>query len=247
MSAALGSDLGAMRLATDRTATAAFGTGAGRTVDVASADGAMRAALQVPDADGSTGVTLTRSISDGATTVDLGLRLAQDAGGMIGFGGTGTAPAPASMVALQLGLRQEDDAGAFVAVGGEMGLADLGQPAMLRDVSAATFNSLNVEIGQRDAITAGDRLSLGLTMPMAVTSGSASVTLPVAMAAGTTALQDIGLDLAPSDRQMDIALSYQTPLGDGRELMLRLVHAENFGNRAGVTDDAAVMAYTFRF
>jgi hypothetical protein len=81
---------------------------------------------------------------------------------------------------------------------------------------------------------------------MAVTGGSAEAILPVASAAGTD-FTPVEIDLSPSDRQMDIALSYQTPLSDQTELLAQLVHARNFGNQAGAEDTAAVLALSFSF
>lgn len=247
MSAAVGANLTASRVDTQRTAAADLSTIPGRTVEVQTADGGLRAAVMMPDTSGGAGVTITRSIGDGATTVDVGVKLARDAGAMMGFGDAGHGKSSTGMVALELGLRQENSDGSFVSLGGEMGMADLGNPAMLSDVSRAAFNAVGLELGQRNAFAEGDRISLGLSMPMAVTAGSAKIILPVAMAVGGSSVQDVALDLAPTDRQMDLTLAYQTPLGEGRELMMKLVHAENYGNRAGQTDDAAVLAYTFRF
>lgn len=247
MSVAASTDLHRSRTDTRRTAVANFTSQPGRTVDLSTEDGAYAAALVVPDAEGSTAITLMRSLGDGATTLDLGLKLARDAGGTIGFGDTGQGHSLTDMVALEIGLRQENANGSFLSIGGEFGVANLGTANLITDVSQASFNSIGLEIGQRNAFADGDRVSLGVSMPMAVTAGSARVILPVAMSAGNAALQDLGLDLAPSDRQIDISIGYQKPMGEGQEFMMKLVHAINYGNRAGVTDGAAMVAYNFRF
>lgn len=45
----------------------------------------------------------------------------------------------------------------------------------------------------------------------------------------------------------DISLTYQTPLSEHTELLAKLVHAENYGNRLGQSDTGAVLAISFSF
>jgi subtilase-type serine protease len=247
LSRTIRSDLRQSRTAAPEPITASFSEYPGQTLDLTGGDDGLSASLLLPASGSGAGVTLTRSITDGDTRLDVGLKLARDAGAVIGFGDAGNGAPGTDLVSLRLGLSQDFTGGGYLSVGGEMGVADIGTPAMLTDVSSAKFDSVGFEIGQRGAFGQGDRLSLGVALPVAVTSGSAKILLPVAMAAGTSQLQDVGIDLAPSDRQMDLTLAYQTPLGDGQELMFKLVHAQNYGNRAGIGDTAAVIAYRFEF
>ncbi len=78
-------------------------------------------------------------------------------------------------------------------------------------------------------------------MPLAVSSGSAGMTVPVRTSDGKTEVRSVAIDLAPQERQMDLSVSYQVPMSESSELMVELVHATNYGNVAGATDSAAVL------
>jgi subtilase-type serine protease len=243
----LSADLGLERTSLQASIRDPFAGFSGQSYAVRDPSNIMRADVLMPGSEGgSYGVNLTRAITDGPTRVEVGVKLAHDDGSVMGFGGT-DGDAGANMVSLQLGLSQEVGKSGFFTLGGEFGLADLGSQAILSDVSTAGFNSLKLGIGNRSVFTNGDKLALGVSMPMAVTSGSAQMILPVAGRSGRSVFTPIDLDLSPTDRQMDISVSYQRPLAPGLELAVELVHAQNYGNRAGFQDTAGVFALKYSF
>ncbi len=221
-----------------------FAAFSGQTYSAFSPTGDLGASVLI-SASQNFGLDVKRALTDGPTRIEVGLKLARDAGNVMGFGATDKAGT--NMASLELGVTQDLGRGGFVSLGGEMGVADLGQQAMLTSVSSARFNSVNLQIGSHDAFTRGDRLTLAVGMPVAVTSGRAQAVLPVASARGLTSFQPVDIDLSPSDRQTDISLSYQVPLSDHAELMAKLVHSENYGNRAGLSDTGAVLGLNFAF
>lgn len=251
LSRSLGDNLEQLRLGTAGSAAQPFAAYSGYKLAALDPTGAFTASvLMAPPAssDKSFGIDLKRVIGTGDSRINLGLKLVQDDGTVMGFGGTGNGAAGTQMASLELGLSQDIGRGAFVSVAGEVGVASLGSQAVLSDISTAIFNSVHLEIGQRDLFSGDDKLSVGLSMPVAVASGSARITLPTYAPTGRSAgFQDVGLDLAPTDRQIDLALTYQTRLAEGSELMLQLVHADNYGNRSGYEDVAGLVAWRFDF
>ena len=120
-------------------------------------------------------------------------------------------------------------------------------PTAMSRVGSAGFDSLRLDVGSRNVFGKGDRLSVGVGLPVAVSRGSADMVVPVRLADGGTEVRAIGIELAPEERQMDLSVSYQVPMGKGSELMLQVVHAKNYGNIAGVTDSAAVLGLKWSF
>ena len=53
--------------------------------------------------------------------------------------------------------------------------------------------------------------------------------------------------MSPDDRQLDLEMSYMAPLGKNMEMKLSVIHSDNFGNRAGVTDTSGAIAFAFKF
>lgn len=246
MSKALTSDLASLRTGTMGAISDPFASFNAPTLAVSDPNGDFAATvlLSTPGND-SFGLSVKRALIDGPTKLELGVKVARDSGSVIGFGGS-DGEAASNLAALQLGLTQDLGAGGFLSLSGEMGLANLGSQAALSNVSSAAFDSVRLDIGQHGIFADNDRLALGISMPMAVTSGSAELIVPVAHATGIS-YDPVQLDLAPADRQFDLALSYQREIAPGLEMTMQLVHAENYGNRAGMTDTAGVWALRYAF
>lgn len=220
----------------------------GQSIDLRAPDGVSGASVLLPvpgSGDETYGVNMKTALLNGPTRLEIGLKVARDGGGLLGFGGD--RDAASDLVSLQLGVSQDFGTGGFVALSGEAGLADLGSAPGVTDVSSAGFNSFSLEFGGREVFARGDRLAFGVSTPIAVTSGRAEMVLPVSRATGVSAFEPVAIDLAPSDRQIDFSVSYQTPVAPGLELMAKLVQSENYGNRAGESDTAGVLALQYSF
>jgi subtilase-type serine protease len=222
-----------------------FATHTGKSFDLAAEDGMTKVSVLVGGSD-DYGLAVARSLTEGDLKLDLGVKFARDGGSLMGFSSTGDTGG-ATMAALTVSLSHDAGSGGFFALSGEMGMADLAAPAALSEVSAAGFNSLRLDVGGRDLFGKGDRLSVGVAMPMAVSEGSASMTVPVRLADGGTEVRAVGINLAPEERQMDLSISYQIPTSESSELLFEVVRAQNYGNVAGVTDSAAVLGMKWSF
>jgi hypothetical protein len=241
---ALRSNLAADRIASPAALDDPFAAFTGPVLELSAPDGTASAAVLVPQSGAAAlGFTLTRVLTDGPTKVELGLKLARDDGGLLSLGGT----EGAAMASVALGVTQDLGNGAFMAVSGEMGLTDLGGDTALGNTSSARFDAVKLTAGQSDIFTKGDRLSVGVGMPIAIASGETVLDLPVNRAGLAASFEGVALDLAPENRQRDLELTYQTALADGLEMKLSLIHSDNFGNRAGETDTAGALAFAFRF
>jgi subtilase-type serine protease len=219
----------------------AFG---GSTMDLTASDGLMSASVLMPEPGAqSAGVNLTRVLADGPTRVELGLKLARDDGRIISLDGTNAA----MMASVSLGIAQDLGTDAFVALSGEVGITDLGGSTSIGGSGSARFDSAALKIGSSDVFTKGDRLTLGVAMPMAVASGQRVVNLPVYREAAAASFEPVALNLAPENRQIDFEIGYQAQLSEGLEMKLSLVHSDNFGNRAGETDSGGAIGFTFSF
>lgn len=237
-------DYTAARKATVNPLADTFAAHPGQTMELTAPDGMTKASVLVGSED--YGLAVARSLTDGDLKLDLGVKLARDSGSLMGFSGSGDAGG-ATMAALTLSLSHDVGTGAFFALSGEMGIADLAAPTAISRVGTASFNSVRLDVGGRDVFGKGDRLSVGVAMPMAVSSGSADMTVPVRLADGRSEVRAVGINLAPEERQMDLSISYQIPMSDTSELMFEVVRAQNYGNIAGMTDSAAVLGLKWSF
>jgi len=243
---ALSADLGRRRTRPAAGEAAAFAAYPGRTLDFAAPEGGIHGSLLLPTA-GSYGLAIGRTLDAGDARLDIGLRLAHDGGQVFGLGGA----AGSEIAGLTFGLGRDSGAG-FLALTAETGLARIAAPGGVTRAGEVRYDSLGLALGGRGVLARGDRLTLGLALPVAVRAGRARMTLPVALSAapgGAPAAEtrEIAFGLAPEARQIDLSLDYQLPLGRGAELLLGLRHAENFGNQAGLADTAGVLALQLAF
>jgi subtilase-type serine protease len=244
MAKSLMGDLAASRLADPSALAEPFANLLGPVMTLASWDGGSKASVLVSqDGAGPMGVTVSRALTEGATQIELGLKLARDAGGVMSLDGKDAA----NMASVTLGITQDLGGGGYLALSGEMGLTDLGGATALSGAGTASFDAVKLTAGTSDIFTLGDRLSIGVGMPVAIASGQTVLDLPVMRETMAAKFEDVTLDLAPEDRQIDLDLTYQTALAKGIEMKLSLIHSDNFGNRAGETDTAGALAFAFRF
>lgn len=237
-------NLSADRLAAPTALNDPFAAFAGPVMTLSAPDGSGSAAVLLPQsASDAMGFTLTRVLTEGATKVELGLKLARDNGGLMSLGGEDGA----AMASIALGITQDLGNGGFLTLSGEMGMTDLGGATDISKATSARFDALKLTAGQSDLFTKGDRLSIGVGMPVAIASGETVLDLPVIRAGAAAGFESVDLNLAPEDRQVDMEVTYQTALADGLEMKLSLIHSDNFGNRAGETDTSGALAIAFRF
>lgn len=226
---------------------AGFAEFSGTEVELALAEAPLTLRLLMPPAEGgSLGLSVTRRFGDEDTGLELGLSLARDGGEVFGLGG-GRAGDGTTMAALSVGFDARLGDTGFVRLGAEAGVADASGGGMLGQVGSLGVNAFSAEIGARDVFGKGDRLVLGISAPMAVTSGSATTQISTRSAGGQVLLSDMVIPLAPEDREQVLSLGYETPLSARASLRLDLAHAENWGNRSGQSDTAAGLTLRISF
>ncbi len=237
-------DLVAERMAAGGAIRATFAALPGPVATLAAPDGRAFAAILLPqEGSGAAGLAVSRALTDGAFRIDLGLKLARDNGGVMSL----NARESAAMAAVTLGLSQDLGDGAFVSLSGEMGITDLGGSTAFGDTGSARFDAVKLTLGKSGIFARDDRLTLGVGLPVAISSGRTELDLPVVRSRAAAGFESVTLDLAPENRQLDLELTYQTALSKRLEMKLSLIHSDNFGNRAGVRDTSGALGFAFRF
>lgn len=221
-----------------------FAAHPGQSLDLTGPEG-TRASVLMGGAE-DYGLALSQRMGDGDLALDVGVKLARDGGSLMGFSGNGSTGG-ASMASVTLALSSDTGEGGFFALSGEMGVADLGTTSAIASASAAQFNALRLDLGSRDVLAAGDKLTVGVSMPIAVTSGNADMLVSGTSGSGGAATRSVGIDLAPQERQIDLSISYAVPMSDNSEFRMEVVRAENYGNIAGLSDSAAVIGMKWSF
>lgn len=236
-------NMAAERTATPSAMTDSFAAFDGPVLAMSAPDGEASAAVLLSQGgSGSAGLSVSRAVTDGPTRVDLGVKVARDDGQLTSLDGDNAA----MMASITLGLTQDLGNGAFLAMSGEVGVTDLGGSTVFGNTGSARFDALKVTAGRSDFLTKGDRISVGIGLPVAIASGETVLNLPV-VREGAAAFERVALDLAPEARQIDLDLTYQAELSKGLEMKLSLIQSENYGNRAGESDTSGALAFAFRF
>ncbi|MCY1383540.1 hypothetical protein D9M69_716780 [compost metagenome] len=103
-----------------------------------------------------------------------------------------------------------------------------------------------MEIGASfsDAITAGDRLTLSVSQPLRIESGTLELNRPVArVASGGIVNETATADLNASGRELDLSLSYQATLPNEAALSIGFKHALSAGHVAGQSGTGIMIGY----
>lgn len=111
----------------------------------------------------------------------------------------------------------------------------------------ASFNSASVTLGAAGVFSASDRLSLSAGLPVAVSRGRTSMTLPVMTRDGSARFQTVDVDLAPQEREMRLGVSYDYPISGAVGLNIGFAHARNFGHVAGKSSSGALVGFRIQF
>ncbi|MFO1202896.1 MAG: S8 family peptidase [Tabrizicola sp.] len=220
-----------------------FASFSGPVLAMTSSDGSASVSVLMPEGGtGSSGVSVSRALGEGPTRLELGLKVTRDDGQLTSLDRDNAA----MMASVTMGLTQDLGAGAYLALSGEIGVTDLGGSTVFGDTGSARFDAVKLTAGRSDFLAKGDRISVGVGLPIAIASGETQLTLPV-MREGLAAFDTVSVGLAPESRQVDFDLTYQSEIAKGLEMKLSLIQSENYGNRAGVTDTSGALAFAFRF
>lgn len=191
---------------------------------------------------------MTLSLPLGKGQVRFGATVAGEQGAVMGLDG-GSAfdfGSGSAIGSLSLGLEQpltsefslfgRLEYGAVARQGGGAGL--------VTDLSGLTFSGMEIGASFSDALTAGDRLTLSLSQPLRIETGTVEMTRPVGrMANGNIVNQTSSAELVSSGRQIDLGLSYQAKLPNQASFSLGLKHAINAGHVAGQSGSGLVIGY----
>jgi len=212
----------------------------------------LELALLAPEAGGAAGIRGTdpamaafigQNLQAAGGEVFVGLNVTRDDGTILpGIGGS-----TSTLAALELAYRRDVGRDGFFEVGGTFGMSPSERGPALSDRSAVQFNAFKVEAGQNSVLRRGDRISLGLSLPVAVTSGGAEIALPVSRSDGLVEHRSVGIDYAPQDREINVSLTYDTPVGRNAAIFVGAIHAANHGNISGQHDTAALLGFRMAF
>lgn len=226
---------------------AGFAEFAGSETELALADAPVTLRMLLPQGDSaSMGLSVSNRLGGDAAGLDLGLALVRDGGEVFGLGG-GPSGAGTMVASLSVGFDARLGQHAFLRLGAEAGIAQAAGGGILGRLDNLGVNAFSAEIGAQDVLAGGDRLVLGLTTPLAVTSGNARTSLSTFAADGSVAITELAIPLAPVAREHVLAIGYDLPLAENASLRLDLAHAANWGNRGGASETAGGITLAFAF
>ncbi len=219
-----------------------FGSGAGIPIQVL--DSAYDLSIYRSRNGGSDrfGLGLRRSFDLGGANLQIGGGLGEDTMDLLSDWNGGS---DASLMSLDMALSAEvsDNAQVKFALGYALGqeASGLGQSAdVLLNGGALTY-------AHQNAFSHNDRFSLSLSMPAAISSGTTSVALPMVNDSGAITHQNVPIDLAPSDREMRLTLSYERPLTRHTNIGVSFAHAINRGHIPGARETAVMFGFRAQF
>lgn len=197
------------------------------------------------------GVTLTLPMGSGA--VRFGGSLAQEEGGVMGLNGgsafnfgEGSAIGAVSLAVEQklapsLGLYGRVEYGAAARQAGTTA-------GMVTDVRGLTFSGVEVGAVFSGIAQDDDRLSLSMSQPLRIETGTIDMATPVGRRAdGTILTRDSSVGLQSSGRQLDLGVNYAAQLDNRAALDLGVKYALDAGHVAGRNGWGMAVGYRQNF
>ncbi|QYO77590.1 S8 family peptidase [Devosia salina] len=192
------------------------------------------------------GMTLALPAGDGR--LRFGATLASEQGGILGLDG-GTAfdfGSGSTIGAVNLGFEHPIAPSLSLFGRLEYGVAARqgSTGGLVTNLSELTFSGMEIGASFSDAITAGDRLTLSVSQPLRIESGTLELNRPVArVASGGIVNETATADLNASGRELDLSLSYQATLPNEAALSIGFKHALSAGHIAGQSGTGIMIGY----
>jgi hypothetical protein len=115
---------------------------------------------------------------------------------------------------------------------------------LVSDLSGLTFSGLEIGASVTDALMAGDRLTLSLSQPLRIETGTVELYRPVARVAdGSIVNEASSADLSSSGRHLDLGLAYEASLSNSAGFSFGIKHAINAGHVAGQSGTGVMFGY----
>ncbi len=194
------------------------------------------------------GAGVTLALPAGTGTMRFGATVAGEQGGVMGLDGgpafdfgSGSAIGALNVgfeqpLAPSLSLFGRLEYGAAARQGETSGLVS--------DLSGLTFSGLEIGASVTDALMSGDRLTLSLSQPLRIETGTIELNRPVARVAdGSIVNQASSADLSSSGRQLDLGLAYEASLPNSAAFSFGVKHAINAGHVAGQSGTGVMLGY----
>ncbi|MEQ8600196.1 MAG: S8 family peptidase [Devosia sp.] len=194
------------------------------------------------------GAGMTLSLPFGSGQVRLGASLAGEHGAVMGLDGGAAFDfgSGSAIGALSLGVEQPVSPGLSLFGRLEYGAVARqgGGSGLVSNLSGLTFSGMEIGASFADALAAGDRLTLSVSQPLRIETGTVEMTRPVArMADGSIVNQTASAELASSGREIDLGLSYQARLPNQASFSLGLKHAISAGHIVGQSGSGLMLGY----
>ena len=208
-----------------------------------------RISLLVPSGDSDNyGLSVSREIGTGRSQLRLGLNALHEGDGFVGVQSllptetiNGSHAGATWDWAIPVKSNQQ------IGLSGSFGLAMPEGNLTDVDMTAVSYNSVNLSYSMQGIWDRGDRVVLGVGLPQAIMSGQARFTLPVSRNSGGTVFNTVNVPLTPEGRQMDLSIAYGLPLSRQSDLVLRAVRSLNSGNVSGQNMTETTIGLRFEF
>ena len=163
--------------------------------------------------------------SPGGTVVGVHVGTLAEAGGPLASTGGGALDFDHGADTVFTGVFAAMPAGARTTLFGRYGLGltdgDALTGGLWRGADHLRSRAFALGASMRDVGRTGDRLTLSLSRPLKVTSGTADLAVPAGRAMdGTVIYRGERVDLSPSGAQPDLEANWALPVGDGQRLVL---------------------------
>lgn len=108
---------------------------------------------------------------------------------------------------------------------------DINGLGLLSDIENITSTSFAIEIARPINLNKNDNFHIGISQPLRIESGNASIAIPQLYDInGNLNYDEVSFELAPSGRQIDFNIGYSAKLEDNLNLGLLMALSKDYGH-----------------
>lgn len=191
------------------------------------------------DQDTAAGAGVKLALGSPPSSISVGVSYLSEQGNLLGLGhnpsfdfGDGSA-----IGTLHLGVDQQIFDGVQLFGRLEYGSAHPtgGAGGLVASIGDIAFSGFEIGASLASVLAKDDRLSFSLSQPLRIEAGALSLSLPSGRTAdGQIVQRQADADLSPGGRQLDLGVSYKTPVGTG-QLQLGLQYSLDAGHVRGAS------------
>ena len=207
-------------------------SGSSVVVPIEFSNGIHAEVLLSQNGNDASGIRIGQDYKTDRHTLSLGLSAQHDGSSLLGMSLGGSGNISSEHLGLEASYSTDLDDNLVVSLSGQSGVAHSTSNGFFDAIEDVRYSAVGASLTQSSAFTKGDQLSLFVSQPTAITSGSAQANLNLSADSGSHFAQ-VDIPLSPNNRETEIGFEYSIKDQSGFDWTVKASRRYNAANVSG--------------